>query len=159
LITSVGDGAAASWLGSAYSSINSSTGDWLSQTISAQSSSSSGISGFLSQSTAFANLLASSVQTQSQSLNDIYAREAMLRIQEDTQKQLDQTMADLQDTQNAITNTTPDPVTTDSSATIDFTANTMTMRDGTVIDITSGVRLNPITLLPYAPNFVTKVKS
>lgn len=150
-MTSIGDGAAASWLGSAYSGINSASGDWIAQTV-ASHSSSGGTAPSLGS--AFANLLASTSQSQMSSLNDIYARMAMLRIQEEQQAQLDQAQADLQFAQDSMAVATVDTINTDSSTTIDLNSNIMTLRDGTTIDITTGMKVDPVTLLPYAPDYV-----
>ena len=135
-MTSIGDGAAASWLGSAYSSINSTSGSWIAQTV-ASHSSTGGTAASLGS--AFANLLASSSQSQMSSLNDIYARMAMLRIQEEQQAQLDQAQADLQSAQDSMSQDTLDSVNTDS---------------GTTIDITTGMKVDPVTHLPYATDYV-----
>ena len=150
-MTSIGDGAAASWLGSAYSSINSTSGDWISQTV-ASHSATGGTAASLGS--AFANLLASSSQSQMSSLNDIYARMAMLRIQEEQQAQLDQAQADLQSAQDSMAPDAPDAVNTDSGTTIDLNSNIMTLRDGTTIDITTGMKVDPVTHLPYATDYV-----
>jgi hypothetical protein len=155
-MTSIGDGAAASWLGSAYSSINSTSGDWISQTV-ASHSSSGGTAASLGS--AFANLLASATQSQMSSLNDIYARMAMLRIQEEQQAQLDQAQADLQSAQDSMGQDTLDSVNTDSGTTIDLNSNIMTLRDGTTIDITSGMKVDPVTHLPYATDYVVHTSS
>src|SRR6185503_11187025 len=150
-MTSIGDGAAASWLGSAYSSINSTYGSWIAQTV-ASHSSTGGTAASLGS--AFANLLASSSQSQMSSLNDIYARMAMLRIQEEQQAQLDQAQADLQSAQDSMAPDAPDAVNTDSGTTIDLNSNIMTLRDGTTIDITTGMQVDPVTHLPYAVDYV-----
>ena len=155
-MTSIGDGAAASWLGSAYSSINSTSGDWISQTV-ASHSSSGGTAASLGS--AFANLLASSSQSQMSSLNDIYARMAMLRIQEEQQAQLDQAQADLQSAQDSMSQDAVDSVNTDSGTTIDLNSNIMTLRDGTTIDITTGMKVDPVTHLPYATDYVVHTTS
>jgi hypothetical protein len=155
-MTSIGDGAAASWLGSAYSSINSTSGDWISQTV-ASHSATGGTAASLGS--AFANLLASSSQSQMSSLNDIYARMAMLRIQEEQQAQLDQAQADLQSAQDSMAQDTLDSVNTDSGTTIDLNSNIMTLRDGTTIDITTGMKVDPVTHLPYATDYVVHTTS
>ena len=79
------------------------------------------------------------------SLNDIYARMAMLRIQEEQQAQLDQAQADLQSAQDSMSQDTVDSVNTDSGTTIDLNSNIMTLRDGTTIDITTGMKVDPVT--------------
>jgi len=150
-MTSIGDGAAASWLGSAYSSINSTSGSWIAQTV-ASHSSSGGTATSLGS--AFANLLAFATQSQMSSLNDIYARMAMLRIQEEQQAQLDQAQADLQSAQDSMSQDAVDSVNTDSGTTIDLNSNIMTLRDGTTIDITTGMKVDPVTHLPYATDYV-----
>lgn len=155
-MTSIGDGAAASWLGSAYSSINSTSGSWIAQTV-ASHSSTGGTAASLGS--AFANLLASSSQSQMSSLNDIYARMAMLRIQEEQQAQLDQAQADLQSAQDSMAPDAPDAVNTDSGTTIDLNSNIMTLRDGTTIDITTGMKVDPVTHLPYAVDYVVHTTS
>ena len=88
------------------------------------------------------------------SLNDIYARMAMLRIQEEQQAQLDQAQADLQSAQDSMSQDAVDSVNTDSGTTIDLNSNIMTLRDGTTIDITTGMKVDPVTHLPYATDYV-----
>ncbi|MBX6328711.1 MAG: hypothetical protein IRY89_09060 [Pseudolabrys sp.] len=154
-MSSIGDAAAATWLGAAYSSINSAPSDWISQSFTPPSTAGT------RQASAFANLLASTMQNQLASLDDIYARQALLRLQEAQQQKLDQTMATLDEAQNAISGSsgTNGVITTDMSVTVDMSSNILTLRDGTMIDITTGLRLDPVTKLPYGVGYVSDSSS
>jgi hypothetical protein len=153
-MTSIGDGAAASWLGSAYSSINSSSGDWISAAAGGGSSGGT-LSNAIGQGSAFANLLASTMQNQITGMGNIAAQQAVLRMQEEQQTKLDQAQSDLNDAQNTISSSSASTgqLTTDSSTTIDLSSNIMTLRDGTTVDITTGLRVDPVTHLPYSPSY------
>jgi len=150
-MSSIGDASAAAWLGAAYSSMNSAPGNWISQSLAPASTAGTSLAS------AFANLLASTMQDQLASLDDIYARQALLRLQEEQQQKLDQTMATLDEAQNAMSASqgTNGVITTDMSMTVDLNSNILTLRDGTMIDITTGLRLDPVTKLPYGVGYVS----
>jgi hypothetical protein len=145
------------WLAGAYSALKSPSGDWLAYSYAAKKARSHGgsVSSFLSRSSSFANLLETSMQTQMSSINDIYARQALLRVQEENFKALEKALAEqaAEAADESFAAKPPETVTTGSSATIDFETGIMTMRDGTLIDIKSGLKLDPITKLPYSVGY------
>jgi hypothetical protein len=143
------------WLAGAYSALKSPSGDWLAYSYAAKKARSHGgsVSSFLSRSSSFANLLETSMQAKMSSINDIYARQALLRVQEENLKKLEQNLNDLAEAKDSFADNPPQSITTGSSATIDLDKGIMTMRDGTLIDIKSGLKLDPITKLPYSVGY------
>lgn len=129
---------AASWLEGAYINIKNSSADWLeSAYASGQSSNSVGsVGSYLKSSAGVADLFAAVSQNQISGLGDLAARAAAQRMDAETQKKLEALIKETMDLSFA--SNLPTSITTAGDGTLDLVANTFTLADGTVLDITTG---------------------
>jgi hypothetical protein len=136
---------AASWLAGAYGSINntsSASDGWLASTLASRKTSYAPgtINNFLNTSSSVANIFAGVSQNLVSGLGDLAARTATARMQADTQKKLDALIKETTDL--TFDSSPPTSITTAGDGTLDLVANTFTLRDGTVLDITTGRKVD-----------------
>lgn len=139
------------WLASAFSSIQSSQnqGGILGALASASSNDGS-VSSFLGQATAFSNNFALISQNNVTSASSFYAQIASQNDQARQEKQLEDALGDLQQTQQMVqpANTLDPFIYFSDGSYIDTNSNILTMQDGTQYDTTTGLKyVDPASLV------------
>jgi len=141
-MTSIPSSSAATWLPSAVSAQSQSANNWISQNLDPSGSlglpRSAAIQDFMDTTTAVADALASTQQNKAQGLAAIAIQAATLRVKGDLSRKIDE-----------LANATslpplaapPDSVHLADGSMLNLAKNTFTLADGTVLDITSGMKV------------------